>query len=132
MEIEKKRETSWKISLKDKEKYIELTSVEIGGEVRDIKFSLLKNDNAITIEMSKDEFFNFLSLIHAFKDVVMGTPSTSPKQETRMYEKISTEPYQEPLEEKESFPKIELDTSELNSNKDEKEDLNPPEEWDPW
>ncbi len=131
MEIEKKRETSWKISLKDKDRYIELISVEIGGEVRNIKFSLLKNDNAITIEMSKEEFFNFLSLIHAFKDVIMGTTSISPKQETRTQEKINTEPYQEFLEEKESFPKIELDTSELNSNNDEKEDLDP-EEWDPW
>ncbi len=62
MEIEKTRETSWKIQLKNKNENIELTSVEISGEVRLIKLRLLKNDDFINVEMKKEEFFNFLSL----------------------------------------------------------------------
>ena len=72
MEIEKKRETSWKIELKKKNENIELTSVEISGVVRLIKLALSNRDNSIKVEMNKEEFFNFLSLISAFKDVVIG------------------------------------------------------------
>jgi hypothetical protein len=59
MEIEKTRETSWKIQLKNKNENIELTSVEISGEVRLIKLKLLKNGDFINVEMKKEEFFNF-------------------------------------------------------------------------
>ncbi|GAG85407.1 unnamed protein product, partial [marine sediment metagenome] len=45
MEIEKTRETSWKIQLKNKNESIELTSVEISGEVRILKLTLLKNSD---------------------------------------------------------------------------------------
>jgi len=58
MEIEKTRETSWKIQLKNKNESIELTSVEIGGEVRILKLTLLKNSDSIVVEMKKEEFFN--------------------------------------------------------------------------
>jgi len=75
MEIEKTRETSWKIQLKNKNDNIEITSVEISGEVRIIKLALLNNDTIVKVEMNKEEFFNFLSLILAFKDVVIGEES---------------------------------------------------------
>ena len=72
MEIEKKRETSWKIQLKKTEDSIEITSVEIGGEVRLIKLALINKDKTVKVEMQKEDFFKFLSLISAFKDVVIG------------------------------------------------------------
>ena len=72
MEIEKTRETSWKIQLKNKNESIELTSVEISGEVRILKLTLLKNNDSLDVEMKKEEFFNFLSLISAFRDVIIG------------------------------------------------------------
>ena len=61
MEIEKTRETSWRIQLKNKNENIEITSVEISGEVRIIKLALLNDDNSLKVEMNKEEFFNFLS-----------------------------------------------------------------------
>ena len=67
MEIEKKRETSWKIQLKKSNESIEMTSVEISGEVRLIKLSLLNKEKIIKVEMNKGEFFNFLSLLSAFR-----------------------------------------------------------------
>ncbi|MFO8019346.1 MAG: hypothetical protein R6U96_11975 [Promethearchaeia archaeon] len=73
MEIEKTRETSWKIHLGNKNNFIELSSIEVGGEVRKIRLSLKNNkNNTMEVEMDKDKFFNFLSLISAFKDVVIG------------------------------------------------------------
>ena len=75
MEIEKTRETSWKIQLKHKDENVEITSVEISGEVRIIKLALLNRDKSIRVEMNKEEFYNFLSLISAFKDVVIGEES---------------------------------------------------------
>ncbi|GAG58725.1 unnamed protein product [marine sediment metagenome] len=54
MEIEKTRETSWKIQLKNKNENIELTSVEISGEVRLVKLKLLKNSDFINVEMKKE------------------------------------------------------------------------------
>lgn len=61
MEIEKTRETSWRIQLKNKDENIEITSVEISGEVRIIKLALLNNERSLKVEMNKEEFFNFLS-----------------------------------------------------------------------
>ncbi|MFX1260426.1 MAG: hypothetical protein ACFFAN_21460, partial [Promethearchaeota archaeon] len=63
MEIEKKRETSWKIQLKNTDEYIEITSVEISGDVRLIKLALLNKDKFVKVDMNKEEFFKFLSLI---------------------------------------------------------------------
>lgn len=60
MEIEKTRETSWRIQLKNKDENIEITSVEISGEVRIIKLALLNNERSLKVEMNKEEFFNFL------------------------------------------------------------------------
>ena len=56
MEIEKTRETSWKIQLKKNHENIELTSVEISGDVQIIRLALLKEDQSIIVEMSKEEF----------------------------------------------------------------------------
>ncbi len=128
MEIEKKRETSWKIALNNKEKNIELTSVEIGGEVRIIKFSLIKGEQMITVEMSKEEFFNFLSLLNAFKDVVIGEDLTKREQHSEYYEKPINS--KNAIQSDEEHREIEADSSNIRE-KDEKLDLDP-EEWDPW
>ena len=129
MEIEKTRETSWKIQLKRKNESIELTSVEISGEVRAIKLTLFKEDNSLMSEMNKEEFFNFLSLITAFKDVVIGEESFLAEQtlvDTSM---------QENTQEQENFQADLYTTDSESSNMLEKkisdEKLNP-EEWDPW
>ncbi len=130
MEIEKKRETSWRIQLKKKDEFIEITSVEISGEVRLIKLALLNNDHSVKVEMNKEEFFKFLSLLSAFKDVVIGEESIilennidiikNIPQKIDKFSKIDEELYQlDPDPPKEPLRKS--DTDELN-----------PEEWDPW
>jgi hypothetical protein len=129
MEIEKIRETSWKIQLKRKNESIELTSVEISGEVRAIKLTLFKDDNSLMSEMNKEEFFNFLSLISAFKDVVIGEDSFLTEQtliDTNMQENTKD---QEDF--KEDLYSTESESSNMLEKKISDEKLNP-EEWDPW
>ncbi|MHA1489824.1 MAG: hypothetical protein ACTSRI_09220 [Promethearchaeota archaeon] len=123
MEIEKKRETSWKIELRRKNENIELTSVEISGEVRVIKLVLINNENSIKVEMNKEEFFNFLSLISVFKDVVIGEDGILIEKKPHYIQKISKM-------ENDIHP-TNSDKNEKNQEKNDKEELNP-EEWDPW
>ncbi len=128
MEIEKTRETSWKIQLKNKNESIELTSVEISGEVRILKLTLLKNSDSLVVEMKKEEFFNFLSLVSAFKDVVIGEDKMSfaddlIREESESY-KIMNEP-------EKNYVKIDHQISEKDYKNNEVKELNP-EEWDPW
>ncbi len=128
MEIEKTRETSWKIQLKNKNENIELTSVEISGEVRLIKLRLLKNGDFINVEMKKEEFFNFLSLISAFKDVVIGDDKIS------LTDDLIHEDFESPQkinEDENIYVKIEPQISEKDLKNNEVKELNP-EEWDPW
>ncbi len=125
MEIEKTRETSWKIQLKNKNESIELTSVEISGEVRIIKLTLLKNNESIIVEMAKEEFFNFLSLITAFKDVVIGEDQII-LTESLISSEI--EPQKQVVEENNDYLELQAKPTEENN---ESEELNP-EEWDPW
>jgi hypothetical protein len=130
MEIEKKRETSWKIQLHKTDEHIELTSVEISGEVRMIKLALINKDNSIKINMNKEEFFKFLSLISAFKDVVIGDEAIildnnlnlieNKVKDTQEFSKIKQELYQ-----------INHETHKDSFKNDDTEELNP-EEWDPW
>ena len=129
MEIEKTRETSWKIQLKGKNENIELTSVEISGEVRAIKLTLFKDDNAINIEMNKDEFFNFLSLISAFKDVVIGEESFFPDED--ISEADTEENGLETEELKVGVYSTNSKSSNIYDKKISDDELNP-EEWDPW
>lgn len=127
MEIEKTRETTWKIRLKKENENIELTSVEISGEVRLIKLCLLRDDSSIVVEMNKEEFFNFLSLIGAFKDVVIG-------EDTFDSEKIQiSHEIQEISENQQNNDELYPIDSENSEKliKNDKEELNP-EEWDPW
>ena len=128
MEIEKTRETSWKIQLKNKNENIELTSVEISGEVRLIKLRLLKNGDFINVEMKKEEFFNFLSLISAFKDVVIGEDKISL---TNDLIREDLESHKQVNEDENIYVKIEPQISEKNLKNKEVKELNP-EEWDPW
>jgi len=130
MEIEKKRETSWKIQLKKADEYIEITSVEISGEVRQIKLGLINKDKSIRVEMNKEDFFKFLSLISAFKDVVIGEESILVESELNI---VENKP-----QKIEEYSKIEDDLYQINSKPSEEsidnndtEELNP-EEWDPW
>ena len=131
MEIEKTRETSWKIQLKNQNDNIEITSVEISGEVRIIKLALLNNDKIVKVEMNKEEFFNFLSLISAFRDVVIGEESLTIDEDLNLIE-------DENQKIQEDFPnldndlyQIQNDSTENSYKNDDNEELNP-EEWDPW
>ncbi|TFG08754.1 MAG: hypothetical protein EU539_01515 [Promethearchaeota archaeon] len=130
MEIEKKRETSWKIQLKDVNEYIELTSVEVSGEVRNIKLSLSNKEQNLHIKMNKDEFFKFLSLVSAFKDVVIGEDSLILENElTIIKNKSKTIENYSSLDE-DLYP-VKAEKTNNSFNEKEKEELNP-KEWDPW
>ncbi len=131
MEIEKTRETSWKIQLKKKNEIIEITSVEISGEVRIIKLALINNDNTVRVEMNKEEFFNFLSLISAFKDVVIGEETLISDEELKLIENEQQETHEEVPKLNGNLFQIKTDTTEKNIEDNDNEELNP-EEWDPW
>ncbi|MHA2282952.1 MAG: hypothetical protein ACXAC5_19090 [Promethearchaeota archaeon] len=130
MEIEKTRETSWRIQLKNRKENIEITSVEISGEVRIIKLALLKDEKTIKVEMNKEEFFNFLSLISAFKDVVIGDEIARIDDEASLME---SEPQKvEDLSDiNNSIYPINNESLKNNFKESDKDELNP-EEWDPW
>ncbi|MFW9896913.1 MAG: hypothetical protein ACFFD7_13995 [Candidatus Thorarchaeota archaeon] len=130
MEIEKTRETSWRIQLKNRNENIEITSVEISGEIRIIKLALLKNEKTVKVEMNKEEFYNFLSLISAFKDVVIGEDILNVEddhaitgEEAHKVENISNV--------NDTIYPINTDSYENNIEESDKDKLNP-EEWDPW
>lgn len=130
MEIEKTRETSWKIQLKNKNENIEITSVEISGEVRRIKLALVNIDNSVKVEMSKEEFFNFLSLISAFKDVVIGEESLILSEELNLTEEEAQKIEEIPdLDQK--FYQTSTESPEEHIENNDRKELNP-EEWDPW
>ncbi len=130
MEIEKKRETSWKIELKNKNENLELTSVEISGVVQLIKLSISNREGSAKVEMNKEEFFNFLSLISAFKDVVIGEDSLIIEEGMNLIQSKVTATSESSNNNEDIF-QIDNNTSEdsFSENNDEKLD---PEEWDPW
>ncbi len=128
MEIEKTRETSWKIQLKNKNESIELTSVEVSGEVRILKLTLLKNSDSLVVEMKKEEFFNFLSLISAFRDVIIGDDQITM---TESYNSAELEPDIKTEVEKNEIYRSETEIEEKPLDIEETNELNP-EEWDPW
>ena len=76
--------------------------------------------------MNKEEFFNFLSLISAFKDVVIGEETPFLRNEINLSEKdqtatgLNNELYQ-----------MTTKHTEENLENNKNEELNP-EEWDPW
>ncbi len=133
MEIEKKRETSWKIQLKEKEEYIEITSVEISGEVREIKLLLLNNDKSVKVRLNKAEFFKFLSLISAFKDVLIGEDSISSISSETSLEIINnhSQKINDYSEINDDIYQIDSEPSDESLKNTDTEELNP-EEWDPW
>jgi len=130
MEIEKKRETSWKIQIKKTDESIEITSVEISGEVRLIKLGLFNKDKSVKVEMKKEDFFKFLSLISAFKDVVIGEESILLESELNIIENKPQEVQEFSNKEKDLY-QINSKLSEESVKNDDTEELNP-EEWDPW
>ena len=78
--------------------------------------------------MKREEFFNFLSLISAFKDVVIGEDKILLtddliREDIESYKKIT--------EEENVYVKIEPQISEKYLKNNEVKELNP-EEWDPW
>jgi len=131
MEIEKKRETSWKIDLKKKDEYIELTSVEISGVVRIIKLAIVNKDNSVKVEMNKEEFYNFLSLISAFKDVVIGEDSIIIEEDLNLIQSNATPVQDIPELNNEIYHVNSEPAEEYFEEDDDMEKLNP-EEWDPW
>ena len=128
MEIEKTRETSWRIQLKNQNEKIELTSVEIGGEVRNIRLKLMKANDEIIIELNKEEFFNFLSLISAFRDVVIGDEHMFLNENYTENGELISNPNSDSDFISENTNSIKPSTA---LTEDKSEDLNP-EEWDPW
>ncbi len=131
MEIEKTRETSWKIQLKDQKENIEITSVEISGEVRIIKLALINGDNSVRVKMNKEEFFNFLSLILAFKEVVIGEETLTLEEELTLSEDNQEEVKEQISNLKDKLFQIPSDSIEKNLKNHDSDELNP-EEWDPW
>ncbi|MHA2398182.1 MAG: hypothetical protein ACXADU_04765 [Promethearchaeota archaeon] len=133
MEIEKTRETSWRIQLKNRDENIEITSVEISGEVRLIKLAILNQEKSVKVEMNKEEFYNFLSLISAFKDVVIGEEPIFIEEEEDLREDAALK-----LEDDSSFDGDSYEVSTRLLEKEDEEDENDnidklnPEEWDPW
>jgi hypothetical protein len=130
MEIEKTRETSWRIQLKNRNENIEITAVEISGEVRIIKLAILKNEKKIKVEMNKEEFFNFLSLISAFKDVVIGEDIIRIDEEPSIIE-IESQKVEDISDIDHTIYPIKTESLENNFKESDKDELNP-EEWDPW
>jgi len=139
MEIEKKRETVWKLKQKEKQEFIELTSVEESGEVNLIKLSLKKTEDSITVEMNKSEFNNFLSILSAFKDVVIGSEINMLTPELKEFEEEESQNKKIPIsisEEDKSSEELQVPESleaqnEISNEKKYEEELNP-KEWDPW
>jgi hypothetical protein len=131
MEIEKKRETSWKIDLKKKDEYIELTSVEISGVVRIIKLAIVNKDNSVKVEMNKEEFYNFLSLISAFKDVVIGEDSIIIEEDLNLIQSPTT-PVQSVPEVNNEIYRVNSEHAEEYFEEDDDMEKLDPEEWDPW
>jgi hypothetical protein len=130
MEIEKTRETSWRIQLKNRNENIEFTSVEISGEVRIIKLALLKSEKTIKVEMTKEEFFNFLSLISAFKDVVIGEDTVRIDDKPHLMES-EPQKVEDISDINNTIYPINTESLENNFKESDKDELNP-EEWDPW
>ncbi|MCK4287028.1 MAG: hypothetical protein KAX18_12535 [Candidatus Lokiarchaeota archaeon] len=130
MEIEKTRETSWRIQLKKRNENIEITSVEISGEVRLIKLALLRNEKSIRVEMNKEEFFNFLSLISAFKDVVIGEETVRIEDEPHLMEN-EPQKLEDVSDINNTIYPINTESLENNFKESDNDELNP-EEWDPW
>ena len=128
-DCEEKRETSWKIQLKNNEN-IEMTSVEISGEVRLIKLALLNNNSNIEVKMNKEEFFNFLSLLSAFKDVVIGEDTLIIDDELDLIENLPQKGESSSIIYQDLYS-VEKTTSEEKTKEEKEEELNP-EEWDPW
>ncbi|MBN1216732.1 MAG: hypothetical protein JXA99_14995 [Candidatus Lokiarchaeota archaeon] len=123
MEIEKKRETSWKIQLKRENDRIQLTSVEISGEVRQIRLAIINQEEKTEVTMNKEEFFNFLSLISAFKDVVVGEISTFEEEQFEI--NMNNE------KKKENMPYSNSKNPDNPFESSDEDDLNP-KDWDPW
>jgi hypothetical protein len=130
MEIEKKRETSWKIQLKEVDEYIELISVEIGGEVQRIKFMLFNKEKSIKVEMSKEDFFKILTLLSAFKDVIIGDTSKILNENLKKNgaESEGNKNYPEGIG---TFYQLTTEPTKAPTKNKNQEELNP-EDWDPW
>ena len=131
MEIEKKRETSWKIQLKSNNGNIEMTSVEISGEVRLIKLALSNNNKNTEVQMNKEEFFNFLSLLSAFKDVVIGEDTILIDDELNLVEGHNVKGQESSLIIQDLY-KIGTNPPDETYKDDKREEELNPEEWDPW
>jgi hypothetical protein len=130
MEIEKTRETSWRIQLKNRNENVEITSVEISGVVRIIKLAVLRNEKSIEVEMNKEEFFNFLSLISAFKDVVIGEETERIDDEPQIMES-EHQKLDDVSDINNTIYPINSESSENDIKESDNNELNP-EEWDPW
>ena len=90
--------------------------------------TLLKNNDSLVVEMKKEEFFNFLSLISAFRDVIIG------EDQITLTENLNSEDLTPDIKtdaEKSEYFNVEPEIKEKAFENKETNELNP-EEWDPW
>ena len=80
--------------------------------------------------MNKEEFFNFLSLMSAFKDVVIGEEAGVIDEEPVL--NASEVQNQEDISDidEDTYP-IDTEPADESYEENENDELNP-EEWDPW
>ena len=80
--------------------------------------------------MNKEEFFNFLSLISAFKDVVIGEDTNLIEEEPMLLENEVEELNEINDIDNDVYP-INHEPTKRNLEESNNDKLNP-EEWDPW
>ncbi|MFX0000689.1 MAG: hypothetical protein ACFE88_11275 [Candidatus Hermodarchaeota archaeon] len=81
--------------------------------------------------MNKEEFFNLLTLISAFKDVVIGEETLIFDEELNLIENEQQEIQEEVPNVNDNLFQIHTDSTKKSFDNNDKEELNP-EEWDPW
>jgi len=96
----------------------------------DIKLLLLNKDKSVKVRLNKSEFFKFLSLISAFKDVLIGEDSITSEDNLEMVNNHSQK-INDYLEINDDIYQIDSEPTDESLKNNDTEELNP-EEWDPW
>jgi hypothetical protein len=81
--------------------------------------------------MNKEEFYNFLSLISAFKDVVIGEDSIIIEEDLNLIQSPTT-PVQNVPEVNNKIYRVNSEPAEEYFEDDDDMEKLDPEEWDPW
>ncbi|MFX1257790.1 MAG: hypothetical protein ACFFAN_08025, partial [Promethearchaeota archaeon] len=92
--------------------------------------ALLNKDKFVKVDMNKEEFFKFLSLISAFKDVVIGDEAILVENNFKIIEN-KTHNLQDYSKINNNLYEIQSKSSKEHLKNDDIEELNP-KDWDPW